>query len=385
MLKMKLYFGGYHGKEIPVLPVSEFPKIFGLFHEPGHLGARKMIDTILQRYYLYDLSRMVRMAVASCDICLRRGNIGIGKAPFKHSHATEINEKIHIDLIGRFPKRTPEGYWYALTIVDVKTRHLTCVPLTNNTSDNILDKMTSHYFHIYGFPKTIVTDQGHELVSGSFYQFCNKIGIKMISVPAHHPRGNGMIERINKTIKTYLGKLTQGKMFRAVDLSACTFHYNSSVHSSMKETPFFMRFGNDPTLEATLAYNPDFSQTYDNSAATEMIVRNHERRKYAENELQANFDKCDRLRQVTLKNNEYRIGDPVLVRNHKRTFKNEPEFLDGFTIKEKQNDYTNTVQNATTGRKTKLHVEDIKLDISAVRDNEYEDEMEEEVNHGEND
>ena len=144
-------------------------------------------------------------------------------------------------------------------------------------------------------PRQLVTDQAHEFTGGSLFEFCQKVGIKIISVPAHHPRGNGVCERMNKTIKSYLGKLTQDRLFRASDLSACTFHYNSSVHSSLKESPFFMRFNHDPTVEATLLYEPEMAPLTMSSNATDYIVRNQQRRRLAELELKASFDRCDKL------------------------------------------------------------------------------------------
>ena len=83
------------------------------------------------------------------------------------------------------------------------------------------------------------------------------------------------------------------------------------------------------------------------------------------------FDKCEKLNRKRLRNNEYAIDDAVLVRNHKRSFKIEPEFLTGYHIIERVNDYTYIVENNTTGRKTKLHIEDLKLD---VREEERQDE-----------
>ena len=379
-IKNNVIYRNYHGKDIPVLPVSEFARVFEYYHRPGHTGANKTTETILKSFYMYDLSRMTRLAVASCYVCLKRGNIGIGKAPFQHAFALKTNDRIHIDLIGQFPRRTPEGYYYILTIIDVYSKHLTCVPLTNNTADNILDKMTIHYFHVHGYPRSIITDQGHELTGGSFHEFCTKVGIDIISIPAHHPRGNGVVERINKTIKSYLNKLTEDRMFRASDLSACCFHYNTSIHNSLKETPFFMKFNQDPTIEATLYYEPEIAPLTMGSNATDYIVRNQERRRLAEIELKASFDRCDKLHRSTLKNNEYKINDPVMVRNHRKIYKTEAEFLTGFEIIEKVNEYTYIVRNNVTGRKTKLHVEDIKIDLKRNNDSMREDEEETENN-----
>ena len=68
-----------------------------------------------------------------------------------------------------------------------------------------------------------------------------------------------------------------------------------------------------------------------------------------------------------------------MIRNHRKIYKTEAEFLTGFSIVEKINDYTYIVINEKTQRKTKLHVEDIKLDVNKLNDSlkEEEEDLEE--------
>ena len=126
-----------------------------------------------------------------------------------------------------------------------------------------------------------------------------------------------------------------------------------------------------------MKYQPDFPLNYANSNAMETIVRNHEQQMYAQNELHCTFEKVDNLRPQIWRNFNYKIGDPVLVRNHKRIYKTEPEFLEKYIIMEKVNDYSYLVKNLETDRVTKLHINDVKLDVTRATnlDNE-EDEKE---------
>ena len=104
--------------------------------------------------------------------------------------------------------------------------------------------------------------------------FCKTVGIKYVRVPAYHPQGNSVVERLNGSLKNYLFKMTHERNWSALDLASCAFAYNTSVHSSLKETPHFLLFNADPVIEASILYdrNDRFDNTSKNESAMEMIV-----------------------------------------------------------------------------------------------------------------
>ena len=50
-VKNKTIYRSYGGKDLPVLPISEYGKIFRLFHLPGHSSSSKMIQDIQDHKY----------------------------------------------------------------------------------------------------------------------------------------------------------------------------------------------------------------------------------------------------------------------------------------------------------------------------------------------
>ena len=97
------------------------------------------------------------------------------------------------------------------------------------------------------------------------------------------------------------------------------------------------------------------------------IVKNHENMVLAMNNLFATFEQTDQLHAKKYRNNEFLIGDPVLIRNHRRTNKTDPLFIDGFVIVEKINDYTYQIKNNDTGHLSKYHVSDLKADLDDLQ------------------
>ena len=46
-IKDKIIYSTYSGRDLPVLPISEYSKIFNLFHLPGHASSSKMIQVMM--------------------------------------------------------------------------------------------------------------------------------------------------------------------------------------------------------------------------------------------------------------------------------------------------------------------------------------------------
>lgn len=70
---------------------------------------------------------------------------------------------------------------------------------------------------------------------------------------AFHPRSDGMVERLNRTIKDMLSKYINVKQTEWDDYIDCVvMAYNSSVHETTGITPFRMMFGSEMTIPVDL-------------------------------------------------------------------------------------------------------------------------------------
>merc|ERR1712212_1054770 len=124
----------------------------------------------------------------------------------------------------------------------------------------------------------------------------------------------------------------------------------------MQESPFFLRFGKDPRIAAELKYETDCKDK-SNAEAMGYVMNYQKRMIAAQNFLEATFERTDRLRaphQQKL-NNSFEMGDLVMVRNFAKTKKTEKEFISGYVVTEKVNEYTYMVKNDRTEKVTKIH------------------------------
>lgn len=75
---------------------------------------------------------------------------------------------------------------------------------------------------------------------------CKQLGVKQIQTTAYHPQTDGSCESRNKTIIDIVASYVKED---PTDwdryLKFATFAYNTSVHSSFDDTPFYLLYGRD--------------------------------------------------------------------------------------------------------------------------------------------
>ena len=109
-----------------------------------------------------------------------------------------------LDLIGSLPTGKG-GVKYAI-IVDYFTKWTEAEPLASITTKKSLDFVIKNIVCSYGLPRKIVSDNGTQFENNEFTGFCKINGIIKSLSSVARPQGNGQIEVVNKTLKTYMKK-----------------------------------------------------------------------------------------------------------------------------------------------------------------------------------
>ena len=90
----------------------------------GHLGAKKIVDSITSNFHwpvvVADVTRLCR----SCDTCQKTAPKGhTCKAPLGEMLLMEEPfKRVAVDLVGPISPASEKGNWYTLTVVDFATR-----------------------------------------------------------------------------------------------------------------------------------------------------------------------------------------------------------------------------------------------------------------------
>ncbi|TKS64962.1 Retrovirus-related Pol polyprotein from transposon 412 [Collichthys lucidus] len=109
---------------------------------------------------------------------------------------------IGMDLIGPF-HRSARGYRFVLVLVDYATRYPEALPLRTISAKSVAQALFQVISRV-GIPKEILTDQGTQFMSRTLRELYGLLGIKSIRTSIYHPQTDGLVERLNKTLKSMI-------------------------------------------------------------------------------------------------------------------------------------------------------------------------------------
>lgn len=157
-------------------------------------------------------------------------------------------------------------------------------------------KELQRLFAQFGFPQTLVTDNGTQFTSKDFSDFCARNGIKHLRSPPFHPQSNGQAERFVDTFKRALQKLRrEGTTQDAIQ--TFLLHY--------RRTPCSMLPGGQSPAEAFLGRRLRTTLSLLKPSATTGQLQHNQK-------MEAQFNKHHGARPK-----QFERGDLVWVRDHR--------------------------------------------------------------------
>ena len=146
-----------------------------------------------------------------------------------------------------------------LTAIDVFTKYLFAVPLTNVRAGTIASELTSLFFRHSYLPKTILSDLGTPFVSELLHALTKLLEIQLDHASLKHPQVVGGAERSHSALKRIvkLNTIEQWKdwlkyvhltaFIRNASYHSATFIHNTSYHSAIGCSPTVLFLGRAPT------------------------------------------------------------------------------------------------------------------------------------------
>ena len=129
-------------------------------------------------------------------------------------------------------------------------------PAPDQKAHRIARLVADEILPMFGVPGSQLSDRGANLLANVMKDVCELLGITKLNTTAYHPQCNGMVERMNRTLKTMLRKhaVKFGPQWDNY-LSGVLWAYRNTPHEITKEKPSFLMFGLDlrsPTEAALL-------------------------------------------------------------------------------------------------------------------------------------
>ena len=199
-----------------VIPSALQKKVLDIAHQ-GHQGIVRTKLYLRDHVWWPKINQDTEDLIKKCHSC----QIVIPK----HHKAEPLNptplpeepwQQLGIDLKGPLPDQHT-----LLVILDYHSRYpIVHVLNKDTTSDRIIEKLMST-FAIFGYPESVVTDNGPQFIAANFEEFLKSRNIDHRKVLPYHAAGNGEVERFNRTL---------GKFFKRVAPTEQTGG-SSSIHS----------------------------------------------------------------------------------------------------------------------------------------------------------
>lgn len=136
---------------------------------------------------------------------------------------------------------TTNGNRYVLVVTDYFTKYINMYALPDQTAETVAQCLFDKYFCEHGISEVLHTDQGKQFESKLVHRLCKLMGIVKTRTSPYHPQSDGQVERFNRTLKSELSKrlFSTGNQWDKM-LNHIAFSYNTSVHSSIGYSPFFL-------------------------------------------------------------------------------------------------------------------------------------------------
>lgn len=229
-----------------VLPTQCRKSVIELAHDipmAGHLGRRKTVARILQRFYWPGLFRDVRDHCRCCEQCQKSSPRRTKRAPLIPLPIIDVPfKRIAMDIVGPLP-RSSSGKRFILVICDYATRYPEAIALRTIDANKIAKELIGFFARV-GIPEEILTDQGTNFTSQLMQEVYRFLKIKPIRTTPYHPQTDGLVERFNHTLKSMLRKVAnrEGKNWDEL-LPYLLFAYREVPQASTGFSPFELVYG----------------------------------------------------------------------------------------------------------------------------------------------
>lgn len=210
----------------------------------GHLGVKKTIFRVKEKYFWPRLIKDVTEYVKGCDRCK------CTKYPTQISRplmgkAKEVDqpwEMISMDYIGPLP-RSRKGNTMLYVVIDFLSKYCILKPLRTGKTPPLIKFLEEDVFLVYNVPRIVISDNGPQFISKNFKTLLENYNVKHWLTSRYTPQYNNT-ERLNRVImsciRSYINKL-HNRWDENIPQIACAIR--TAIHDTTKYSPYFINFG----------------------------------------------------------------------------------------------------------------------------------------------
>ncbi|XP_028298451.1 uncharacterized protein LOC114460741 [Gouania willdenowi] len=303
-----------------VLPQCLMENVLTQLHDNhGHQGVERTLQLVHSRCYWPNMYKDVEKWCQQCGRCVLAKAVQPKVKPFMGSlKASRPHEILAIDFTVLEP--ASNGREHVLVLTDVFSKYTQAIPTKDQRASTVADVLVKHWFHLFGPPDRIHSDQGRNFESNLIQRLCKVYKVQKSRTTPYHPQGNGQCERFNRTLHDLLRTLRPDqKRYWPRHLPQLTYAYNTTVHQSTGMTPYFLMFGRQPRLPVDFLLGADVEEVEEGQG--DSWVQEHqelleEAYSHVQQRLAARKQCRDQRQENETRDPSLSEGDLVYVRNH---------------------------------------------------------------------
>ncbi|KAK3284920.1 hypothetical protein CYMTET_7447 [Cymbomonas tetramitiformis] len=284
----EIYMVTMSGKEVRIPKPADRLALVKEYHSrTGHWGIRRTQHLLWQRHWWADLKKDVEAVVTQCETCQRvKTHYAREVACLSPLEIVSFMYRWSLDLAWPSRRETKSGNNRVLIMTEHYTRFIICVPIPDKEASTIAAAFRSHVLAVFGAPAECLVDGGKEF-EGEFKQLCRDCLIDRRVTSPDSPEGNGLTERVVRTMKFCFKKLALEKGLDYEwdeQLWPLVLSYNAARQESTGVAPFTMLFAQEAVVP------PDLKRAPSMDFAAEVEDENHQ--SDDPEPLVAQFDEC---------------------------------------------------------------------------------------------
>ena len=141
------------------------------------------------------------------------------------------------------------GNQYVLVVQDYFSKWPFACAMPDQKADRIVQVLRDDVFSLVGPPQKLHSDQGRNFESRILADLCAAFGVKKSRTTPYHPMGDGLVERMNRSLLTLLRSYTEREGDWEEHLQLLLYVYRSTKHATTGLSPYQVLFGvNPPSL-----------------------------------------------------------------------------------------------------------------------------------------
>ena len=237
--------------------------------ELGHQGVGKVLARIHERHIWPGIKSDVVNHTKHCLTCQQTKHPdGNPCYPLQNINSRNFNDLVQFDHLKLC--KTTSGNNGLLVIIDHFTKFAEAIPCahdeydTQTTAKIILNK----WFARYGTPAKMQSDNATNSTAEIVQELMKASQVtKVTSTPAH-PRGNGLVERQNRTLLTLLRVDTSRRMLDWDEhIDGVLGAYNSTRHATTGFSRYMLQHGAEKSIPLSFIYREFAAREFESKEA----------------------------------------------------------------------------------------------------------------------